>query len=147
MSKLFSFFSMSLIQLLVLLFTTVLAACDGGGASQSQATATTTIARQSTSPAQATTSPSPQATPSQAALQPELPFSQYSLSAVLDYDLHYLTVEEQITYVNHASTPLPDLLLLVEPNRYTGGFTLKQDARGGGSPGSGLTPSGPAFPP
>ena len=145
MSKLFSFFSMSLIQLLVLLFTTVLAACDGGGASQSQATATPTIARQSTSPAQATTSPSPQATPSQAALQPELPFSQYSLSAVLDYDLHYLTVEEQITYVNHASTPLPDLLLLVEPNRYTGGFTLKQIAWEDGSPVSGYTLSGPEF--
>ena len=56
---------------------------------------------------------------------PEPPaFTQYMLSANLDYDNHYLVVDEQINYVNRYEVPLSNLLLLVEPNRYSGGFKL-----------------------
>lgn len=143
MSKLFSFFSIFSFQLPILFFTIVLTACSGGGAGNPVVTTPPTIVPESPAPVQATASPTPQATPSQAAPQPELPLSQYSLSTVLDYDLHHLTVEEKIHYVNHASEPLPDLLLLVEPNRFLGGFTLTQITWEDGSPVSGYTLSGP----
>lgn len=51
-------------------------------------------------------------------------FTQYTLSASLDYDNHNLVVDEQITYVNRFESPLSNLLLLVEPNRHPGGFQL-----------------------
>lgn len=72
-------------------------------------------------PAEETATPTPAPTPA----RPELPFSQYSLSAVLDYALHQASVDQQIEYVNHAGEPLPELLLLVEPARYPGGFQLR----------------------
>jgi hypothetical protein len=51
--------------------------------------------------------------------------SQYTLSAVLDYDEHRLSVDEQVDYFNSTGQPLTELLLVVEPNRYAGGFQLK----------------------
>jgi hypothetical protein len=42
----------------------------------------------------------------------------------MDYDNHSVSVEQQISYVNYTGSELSDLLLLVEPNRYPGGFTL-----------------------
>jgi hypothetical protein len=76
--------------------------------------------------------PTPTATPPGAPARPELPFTRYTLSATLDYDRHHLLVEQGITYVNHAGAELPELLLLVEPNRYPGGFTLSNIGWGDG---------------
>ncbi len=56
---------------------------------------------------------------------PPLPLTNYTLSATLDYDLHTVAVKETIDYVNHTHTDLSDLILLVEPNRYLGGFSLE----------------------
>jgi hypothetical protein len=50
--------------------------------------------------------------------------TQYTLTAVLEYWNHYLSVEEQITYTNRTSDTLTDLLLLVEPTRYPNVFRL-----------------------
>lgn len=50
----------------------------------------------------------------------------YQIDAALDYARHYLSVEQQITYTNPYPEPLPDLLLIVEPSRYPGTFTLKE---------------------
>lgn len=54
----------------------------------------------------------------------DLPLSQYLLSANLDYDAHKVTVDQQISYINYTGNELSELLLLIEPNRYPGGFTL-----------------------
>jgi hypothetical protein len=63
-------------------------------------------------------------TPTSPSVAPDLPLSQYNLSAHLDYDAHTLTVDQQISYINYTGNELSELLLLVEPNRYPGGFTL-----------------------
>ncbi|MGE5124310.1 MAG: M1 family metallopeptidase [Acidobacteriaceae bacterium] len=50
--------------------------------------------------------------------------THYDLDAVFDYFLHTLSVTETVHYVNSSSDTLTDLLLLVEPNRWMGGFSL-----------------------
>ena len=55
---------------------------------------------------------------------PPSPPTQYTLRAQLDYDAHHLTVQEGILYANHTGEELSDLSLVVEPNRYPGGFLL-----------------------
>ena len=57
--------------------------------------------------------------------RPPAPLRHYTLSANLDYDAHLLLVDEQITYFNNSSEKLPDLVLVVEPNRYPGAFNLQ----------------------
>jgi len=54
-----------------------------------------------------------------------LPNTQYSLTAELNYDQHQLAVTEQITYTNHTSEALNDLVLMVDPMYYPGAFKLK----------------------
>jgi hypothetical protein len=56
---------------------------------------------------------------------------QYTLSAVLDYGQHLLSVEEQIEYTNPSPDYLPDLLLMVDPLYYPGVFTLQSMAVNG----------------
>jgi hypothetical protein len=56
---------------------------------------------------------------------PPQPLSRYSISAVLDFAAHLLQAEQQVRYTNHTGTDLSEILLLVEPNRYPGGFTLE----------------------
>jgi hypothetical protein len=77
--------------------------------------------------------------------RPELPFTRYTISALLDYEGHHLLVEQSIAYINHASVDLPELLLLVEPNRYPGGFTLSKIAWQDGQPVAGYSLSGVAL--
>jgi len=48
----------------------------------------------------------------------------YDLDATLDYYQHSLSVTEVINYVNYTPGALNDLLLIVEPNRWAGGFSL-----------------------
>jgi hypothetical protein len=61
----------------------------------------------------------PKTTPQAASL------TGYSIKAILDYAGHHLTVDEEVNYSNNANVPLDDLLLIVEPNRAPGVFSLK----------------------
>ena len=61
-------------------------------------------------------SQTPEGTPEQ--------LTHYKLEATLNYAQHHLVVDEQIRYTNRSSEPISDLLLIVEPARYPGAFTL-----------------------
>jgi len=58
--------------------------------------------------------------------------AHYVLEAELDYFQHTLSVNEAITYVNYSPEALNDLILMVEPNRWQGGFTLQSLTWGDG---------------
>jgi len=60
--------------------------------------------------------------------------TQYTLTAVLNYDQHYLVVDEQIHYTNRSSDYLPNFVLMVEPLYYAGVFRLNGLAWGDGQP-------------
>lgn len=62
------------------------------------------------------------------------PRTQYRLTAVLDYDQHYLLVDEQIRYTNRSQQPLEDLRLMVDPLYYPGVFNLNKLSWGNGEP-------------
>ncbi len=53
------------------------------------------------------------------------PRTHYRLTAVLDYDAHFLLVDEQIRYTNNLQQTISDLRLMVDPLYYPGVFTLK----------------------
>lgn len=55
-----------------------------------------------------------------------LPLSKYALSVFLDYDSHKGIVEQQISYTNTSGTELNEVLVLIEPNQYPGGFVLEE---------------------
>jgi hypothetical protein len=55
-----------------------------------------------------------------------LPPSKYSLSVFWDYDSHTGTVDQQISYINTSGTELSEVLVLIEPNQYPGGFLLEE---------------------
>ncbi len=59
--------------------------------------------------------------------------TQYTLTAVLNYAAHFLAVDEQITFTNHTTETLKDMLLIVEPQRYTGVFKLNGLTLGDGT--------------
>ena len=91
---------------------------------ESQTTAPPTQAPQNVAPD--STADSPQQNPT---LTPPVPPTglqnpQYTLNASLDYGRHHMAVEEQIDYLNRASEPLSELLLMVEPAYYAGVFHL-----------------------
>ena len=72
------------------------------------------------------TSP-PRVTPVEPTSIPTTPYqvpTRYDLDAVFDYPLHSLSVTEVISYVNYTSGNLDDLILVIEPNRWQGGFAL-----------------------
>jgi len=50
--------------------------------------------------------------------------ARYTLDAIFNYYQHTLSVTETISYVNYTPDDLPDLVLMVEPNRWQGGFSL-----------------------
>lgn len=81
-------------------------------------------------------SPSP-SFPTLAPSPENLPNTQYTLSAVLDYGRHHLAVEQKIDYTNKSGEELADLLLIVEPGRYPGVFQLAGLAWEDGSPVAG----------
>ena len=55
-----------------------------------------------------------------------LPLSKYSISIYLDYDSHTGTVDQHISYINTSGTELGEVLVLIEPNQYPGGFLLEE---------------------
>jgi hypothetical protein len=63
----------------------------------------------------------------------DLPPTRYTLTAVLNYTLHHLVVDEGIEYYNRYPEALSDLVLMVEPLHYPGTFTLKSLAWEGGA--------------
>jgi hypothetical protein len=50
--------------------------------------------------------------------------TQYNLNATLDYYAHSVSVTESISYTNITTGTLSDLVLVVEPNRWPGSFSL-----------------------
>ena len=82
-------------------------------------TASPTFTRTSTEPV-STQQPEPSVT----AVPEEEKLTSYTLLVSLDYDAHWLEVVEEINYVNHSPDSLSEILLLVEPNRYSGVFLL-----------------------
>jgi hypothetical protein len=50
--------------------------------------------------------------------------AQYTINATVDYDAHTVAVDETIEYPNHTGNQLNTLALAVEPNLWTGGFSL-----------------------
>ena len=70
---------------------------------------------------------SPRVTPVESTSIPTLPYqvpAHYDLDAIFDYHKHSLTVSEIISYVNYTADNLADLILVVEPNLWQGGFVL-----------------------
>jgi len=70
---------------------------------------------------------SPQVTPVEASSTPTPPYkvpAQYNLDAIFDYPQHSLSVSEVISYVNYTQDNLVDLILVIEPNLWQGGFVL-----------------------
>lgn len=57
---------------------------------------------------------------------------QYTLSATFDFINHTVQVEETIRYTNRESESLPELMLTVEANAYSGAFQLSQLTGPGG---------------
>ena len=70
--------------------------------------------------ATATPTPAPTRTPT----PPPEQRTRYTLSAVLDYWGHLLTVEQQIEYTNNSPDELTELVLMVEPLYFSGVFNL-----------------------
>lgn len=78
-------------------------------------------------PPQFTQTALPQDSPTDAASTPDTPgvvSAQYNLDAVLDYYGHTLTISETISYMNATTDIIPDLILVVESNRWPGSFNL-----------------------
>jgi hypothetical protein len=58
--------------------------------------------------------------------------TQYSIDAIFDYFQHTVTVSENIRYVNQTNDELTDIILVVEPNLWAGGFILQSLTWGNG---------------
>ncbi|MBN1535602.1 MAG: M1 family metallopeptidase [Anaerolineales bacterium] len=57
----------------------------------------------------------------------------YTLTAVLNYGAHFVAVDEQIFYTNRSTDKIGEILLVVEPQRYNGVFSLNGISLGDGS--------------
>ena len=73
---------------------------------------------------QSTLTPTPQSAVSNP--QPTINIPQYFLSAQFNFSLHSLSIAETITYTNHTTQTLTDLLLVVPANRWPGAFQLRE---------------------
>ncbi len=60
--------------------------------------------------------------------------TKYTLTAELDYDNHKLSTAERIHFVNNTPEPIPDLLLMVEPDYYPNVFKLNSITWDSGEP-------------
>jgi Peptidase family M1 domain len=85
---------------------------------------------------------SPTETPIPQPSETAAPLSQYRLSALLDYELHQLTVDQHVTFFNPTQETLSELLLIIEPNRYPNGFVLESISKSGDTPITNYTFSG-----
>jgi hypothetical protein len=64
--------------------------------------------------------------------------TRYELAAELDYDNHQLFVVQQIHFTNNTTEPIPDLLLMVEPDYYPNVFQLNSINWASGEPIQGI---------
>jgi hypothetical protein len=111
--------------LLFLALTLLVSACTGRVSTPLAGTDTPEIRTSPSEPEISTTEVASEATvPAPTATQQSLSLTQYSIKAILDYAGHHLTVDEEINYSNNASVALEDLLLILEPNRAPGVFSL-----------------------
>ena len=63
-----------------------------------------------------------------------LPNTSYSITVVMDYNRHFLTVDENIHYVNHSADVLDEIVLMVEPANYQDVFKLNESHWEDGTP-------------
>lgn len=54
------------------------------------------------------------------------PRPQYNIQATLNYDAHQLDVFQTVTYPNHSSEAIEELVLVVEPQRFPDAFQLQE---------------------
>ena len=62
--------------------------------------------------------------PPTATLVPAPARAKYNISTIIDYDAHFVTVDETIEYPNHTGNKLNALVLAVEPNLWNGSFEM-----------------------
>jgi hypothetical protein len=98
-------------------------------ASTTQPDSTDTPASISSDPTQFQPTPStaPQMTPVESTDVPTPTYqvpAKYDLVASFDYFAHSLSVSEAIRYVNYSPEAIDNLIMVVEPNLWLGGFTL-----------------------
>lgn len=142
---------MRLSTLSLLIIIMLLTACSGNVSALPKGTnapgTQPTVPRLETSVSQ----PTPEATTRPPVPTPQSPapqsaaFTQYTLTARLDYAGHSATVDQQIAYINNTGEPLDELLLVVEPNRFSGAFTLDDLAWQDGQPVEAYTLEGPSL--
>lgn len=61
---------------------------------------------------------------------PDDPNTQHQVIAEVDYEAKTVNVQQTVIYTNQTTTPLSQLVLNVEPNRWLGAFTLKTASAG-----------------
>ena len=111
--------------LLIFVVCFLLVACAAPAASQSIPSATSNIASETPAPAaSATAAQTDTPAPVPATLAPDLVRPQYVLDLQLNYFAKVATVNETITYPNWTGETLDTLVLAVEPNLWSGGFSL-----------------------
>ena len=81
-------------------------------------------------PPTSTTVPTPTSTPTAV----PAPLTQYTLNVKFDYTNHNVHVEEDIAITNRWQDSLSSLVLDVEPNEYSGVFSLNSIVLNGGTP-------------
>jgi len=67
-----------------------------------------------------------------------LPNTNYSITVVIDYSQHFLSVDEKIRYVNHSADVLDEIVLMVETANYQDVFKLIEIRWEDGTPIAGL---------
>jgi hypothetical protein len=61
----------------------------------------------------------------EATIEPVISRPHYTFILRLDIQKHMLDVQQIVSYVNRSSDPLNEILLVVDPNRFTGAFMLE----------------------
>ncbi len=84
---------------------------------------TVAVSKPTYNPELATSLPQNTATPA-APFSDKAPRPFYHINAQLDYNSKLLKVDEQTTYTNTGSLPIPELILDIEPNLFVGAFQL-----------------------
>jgi hypothetical protein len=120
----------ALLSLLVCLIMVTLASCG------QKTTAVPTAIQTVVIPPTETATVMPTATPTQ---PPAETRTRYELTAVLNYQLRQLEVDEAVTYTNRASAPLSELVFVVEPNLIYQAFSLNSLTWDDGSTVNGMT--------
>lgn len=85
-------------------------------------------------PSPSSVPPSETATPTATPTAALLPLTQYQLDVQLDFSNDRVDVQERIAITNRWNEPLPNLILVVEPNHYANVFTLNSIAINDGEP-------------